>query len=60
MKYVKVSASYEDIGRIKAQNREAKSALLAAMSEAAKRQIEEQLHEIAKDFGGWSLPKIDD
>ena len=52
MKYEKTK--YEDIGRIKAENRAKKIAFLATLSDEDKRRIEEQLHKIAKDFQGWS------
>jgi hypothetical protein len=58
MKYVKIPASYEEVDRIKAENRAKKAALLANMSDAEKRRYEEQLSEkIADDFQGWSSSK---
>ncbi|WP_339666855.1 hypothetical protein [uncultured Pseudomonas sp.] len=53
-KFEKIPASYEEAGRIKAENRAKKTALVASLSKEEREAIEKWLQDVVvKDFGGY-------
>ena len=53
-KHTKIPASYEEAGRIKAENRAEKVALLSSLSKDERAELENRLRDIVvKDFGGY-------
>lgn len=53
-KFEKIPATYEEAGRIKAENRAKKIALLNSLSKEERAELEDRLRDtIAKDFGGY-------
>tara|TARA_R110000764_G_scaffold65059_2_gene136563 strand:- start:330 stop:509 length:180 start_codon:yes stop_codon:yes gene_type:complete len=53
-KFEKIPATYEQAGRLKAENRAEKVALLNSLSKEERAELEDRLRDIVvKDFGGY-------